>query len=109
MKAKSKALQLNIHYTKVIFAVLGAALFLLLFLYSYFINASVLNIVERKEIEKKLVETNSYVSALESEYFKQIGGVNLDLAFSLGFEEVSNSNFAYRKSSDARTVTLNRN
>ena len=106
---QTKALQLNIHYTKVIFAVLGAVLFLLLFLYSFFINASVLNIVERKNIEKKLSETNSYVSTLETEYFNHIDNVNLDLALSVGFEEVSSSNFAYRKASDGRTVTLNRN
>ncbi len=104
---QTKALQLNIHYTKVIFAVLGVALFLLLFLYSFFINASVLNIVERKSIEKKLVETNSYVSSLETEYFNNINNMNLDFALSLGFNEVSSSNFAYRKSSDGRAVTLN--
>ena len=106
---KTKALQLNIHYTKVIFAVFGVVLFLLLFLYSYFINASVLNIVERKEIEKSLAETNSYVSSLEAEYFNHIDDMNLDLAASLGFKEVLSSNFAYRKTSDVRTITLNRN
>ena len=103
---KSKASQPNIHNTKVNFAVLGAALFLLLFLYSFFINASVLNIVERKNIEKKMSETNSHLSSLETEYFNHINNINLDLALSIGFEEVSSSNFAYRKPSDGRTLSL---
>jgi len=97
----------NIEYSKL--AVLGLILllFTMVSMYSYLINASVLNVVERKNIEKAISRLGSNVSGLETEYFVKVDSVDIGLAMSMGFKETGDTAFAVRKTMAKQLVTLN--
>jgi len=97
----------NIEYSKLAIAGLVVSLFTLISIYSYFINASVLNVVERKNIENAISTLGSNVSGLETEYFVKVDSVNIDLALSMGFKKIENTSFAVRKTMAKQLVTLN--
>jgi len=105
---KTMALKFNnIEYSRLAITGLIVLLFALVSIYSYFINASVLNVVERKNIENTISTLGSNVSGLETEYFVKVDSVNIDLAISMGFKEMENASFAVRKTMAKQLVTLN--
>jgi len=104
---KIKTLKLNINNEQMaIFSLMGIVVSLL-FAYAYFINASVLYVVERKTAEKESVVVLSRISDMETEYFRISEGISISLAHSLGFQEAEKISFADRKSVVRRAVTLN--
>lgn len=68
-------------------------------LYTYFLNATILNIVERKSVERTIAETNIHISELESAYMTASVDVTPDLAASLGFVESTAIAYAKRDAS----------
>ena len=56
------------HQTQRLFYIV-ASLFLILFgLYVYFVSASVVHVIARKEVDKEIAQVNSHISDLESQY-----------------------------------------
>ncbi len=103
----TKVLKLNIDNNKLVLMSLGVLLVSLFVLYSYFVNLSVLNVVERNNIEESIALTESKVSELESEYFTLIGDINMQNVLAYGLSEPENIKYAQRKSTEKKVVTLN--
>jgi len=104
---KTKTLKSNIKNQKTIFWVLASAIFVFILLYSYFVNASVLSVVERKKINQELSITSSRVAELESKYFSSINNITLNLALNSGFVETRTNVFITRKALARDVLTLN--
>lgn len=86
----------NIFWSFVAFAVFLSASYL------YFVNRTVVNAVERQNIEKEIILISSQISDLEESYLGLKNKINLDYAFSKGFIKVSNEKYVSAK-------TLNKN
>ncbi|HXK35084.1 MAG TPA: hypothetical protein VJ103_01090 [Candidatus Paceibacterota bacterium] len=65
--------------------------------YLYIVGSITFNVIERKNIENEIKNSNSQLSQLELEYLSLDREINLDLAWTLGFIENSNTFFAERK------------
>ncbi|MCK5095882.1 MAG: hypothetical protein KAR24_00855 [Candidatus Pacebacteria bacterium] len=90
---QAKTLQFN-KRTISFWSILSAMLLMLL-LYTYFLNATILHIVERKTVEQKIAETTIHISELESVYMKLSTEVTPIVAGSLGFVEPDHVIFAH--------------
>ena len=66
---------------------------LLLVLYGYFLNSAIHNVVNREKAENKVAEISSKIGELEYQYIALKNGITSDLAYSLGFETLSNPTF----------------
>ncbi len=66
----------------------------LLIAYLYFVNASVIKLVERKNEENVIKSMGGELTKLESEYMRLTAGLNMELAKKLGFESVTKMEFA---------------
>jgi hypothetical protein len=87
---------LHIHPFKIVFwSTLGVFVISAL-LYVYFLNATILHIVERKSAERSIADTNIAISELEYEYLALSSTVTLEYAHSLGFVEAEDTLFARR-------------
>jgi len=93
------------HYDKKIFLILVSSIFFFILLYMYFINAAVLNVVEREKLSGEINLLQANVAALESEYAVLRGQITLPTAYSLGFKEVSAAQFIERQ--PLSSVSLN--
>jgi len=64
--------------------------------YIYFVSASVVHVVMRKEINQEIASLSSYVSRLESKYIDSQHKVSNDIASMDGFVEVNEKIFIDR-------------
>ena len=55
-------------------------------LYMYFVSASVVHVVMRKELDAAITETSSHVASLETTYIEAQHEVSADIASLQGFE-----------------------
>lgn len=79
---------------------------LLFFSYGYFIEASVGNIVERKNVEKDIALLNSSLGSLELNYVALKETVGVQKAYELGFVETKKVSFVEKTSENVK-LTLN--
>jgi hypothetical protein len=70
-------------------------------LYAYFVSASVVHVVMRKEVDREIAAQASYVSQLETQYIEAQHSVSEDIASLKGFTSASKKIFI-----DARETTL---
>ena len=77
----------KIHTEKLIFNILVIGILASALLYAYFVSSSVLNIVQRKNIEANINIASSRVGDLESEYIFLTKNITLQYARTLGFSE----------------------
>ena len=77
----------KIHIEKLIFNTLVIGILVSALLYVYFVSSSVLNIVQRKNIEATINFASSDVGNLESEYIFLTKNITLQYARTLGFSE----------------------
>jgi hypothetical protein len=76
------------HQQRLFFAVLS--LFLILFgLYVYFISASVVHVIARKEVDGEIARVNSHVSDLEAQYMAAKQAVAPETIAEYGFVPAS--------------------
>lgn len=76
---------------------------LLSFAYVYFVQSSIVNVVEREGINKEIASISIKVSSLEAEYLKMRNAINIDVATRQGFKEDFNKiNFANIPSGSAK-------
>lgn len=89
---------------------LFAVLIFLACLYLYFITATVLNVIARKDALGKVARIQGSIGGLEQEYFALSGEVNPASAKGLGLAPVSNTSYVYRPGNvGAATIAGNDN
>lgn len=75
----------------------------LAFMYLYFVQSSVFNIVERERISGEISTVSAKVSVLEANYITMRSAINIDTASSLGFsEDFDKINFANVATGDVK-------
>jgi hypothetical protein len=92
-----KVLQIN--REKTIFWSLLTILFISIFFYMYFINTTIHNVVLRQNLEAEASKLSLSIGNEEFQYITKRNEVTLQLAYSLGFKEVSDKTFVYRNPS----------
>lgn len=78
------------------FLIVSSALFTVFILYIYFISASVVHVVIRKEIDQDIARMSSHVSSLESKYIEAQHSISADIASLAGYQETSDKVFITR-------------
>lgn len=68
-----------------LFYVALSLLVLMLCLYMYFVSASVMHVVMRKEVDTHIAEASTVISELESTYIEMQHNVSSDIATHRGF------------------------
>jgi len=85
-----------------IFGLLLTGIFIMFGFYLYFVNAAVLEAVDKKQNLRRLQELTLEYQRLEEIYFKTLSQFNLEYAYSLGFVNQSQGDIAIRQTSMAR-------
>lgn len=94
---KASALQYN--KTKfLVFWTLITLLLLSFFVYIFFVNSAIVNIVDRKVLSSEHKNITAHISELESEYFQLQSKITPEYAKDLGFIESDDTMFAVRGS-----------
>ena len=83
-----------------------ACLAVSVFLYMYFLSASVFHVVMRKEIDKEVTASNSTLSSLETEYIEAQHEVSEEIASLRGYTRTEKKVFIDRTES---TLSLSTN
>ena len=91
---------------RIVFRALGAVLFVLLCGYFYFVSASVLNIIARKEADAKSASLQTSVAQMEQRYFALRDSVTPQEAASLGLSRVSDTQYVYVPGNAASAGTV---
>ena len=101
---------INNNIEKRLFYTFSSIFVISLLSYGVFLSSIVFNIVARKNIENESRLLSSKIGQLELEYLSLSGKVDMQLAQSLGFNEVikTNSHFASRKVT-TKSVALTNN
>lgn len=87
------------HIERMMFLFLMIILGFSFFLYLVFVGQTIVNIVERKNIENENRVLSSRVNKLELSYLSETNKIDLALAYSLGFQDSKNTVFAPASSS----------
>jgi hypothetical protein len=87
----------NIEVRRVIFNVMLSILVALTLWYVVILANMVLNIIQRKTLEKEMLSLSGEVSNLELSYLSVSSSVDMNLSSTMGFKETK-INFATRKS-----------
>ncbi len=88
-------------YERVAFRVLFAVLGIVLCGYLYFVGASVLNIIARKEATRASAALQSNIAMLEKQYFVLSEAVTPQSGGALGLAPVNETEYVYRPGSTA--------
>lgn len=72
------------------------ALLALCFAYLYFVGASVMNIIARKEMSAEATRLQSAIASIEQEYFALANDIDESVAVSYGLAPVENTQYIYR-------------
>lgn len=81
-----------------IFWLLSAGLLLCGPLYVYYVNAAIVNIVDRKQAEAETRDVAANISELEALYYERSSVITPEFAYEQGFIESSHTLFAIRGS-----------
>ena len=91
---KEKILQVN--REKILFHALVGILVLCAGFYMYFINATVHNVVARQNFETESSQLTLAIGSEEFQYISKRNSVTLDLAYSMGYKDVSKKTYISR-------------
>jgi len=83
----------------------GMALLILIAVYIYFVSATVMHVVERKETMNKVAQKNSEISKLETIYIAAQHSVSADIATLDGFV-VSDKKIFVSRTPDTAALSL---
>lgn len=93
---------------RVLFRVLIIVLFGLVASYMYFVSASVLNVIARKEAITNMASLGSEVSLLERDYYTAAAAITPGEGARLGLTPVSNTRYVHRPGTvGAATISTN--
>ena len=90
---------------RALFVLLGA----LFCAYLYFVGASVLNIIDRKEASAEVTRLQSTIAGMEKEYFVLTSAVGPLAAVELDLTRLSGTDYVYRPGNAASADTIERN
>lgn len=99
------ALSIEYSFERVAFRVLFALLGIILCGYLYFVGASVLNIIARKEASRSSVALQSSIAVLEKQYFALSSAVTPQTGSNLGLTKVNDTDYVYRPGATAAAET----
>ena len=104
---KANILQKNTVQKRIFFA-LAAAILSVSLLYVYFMSASVVHIVSRQHVEKRITDLSSRISELEQSYMSLSKEITRSYARDLGFDEPAAVSYTSRDAfaADVRTPLL---
>lgn len=88
--------QINIQEKRILWYLVGALFFVLLF-YGYFVNATIINIVDRQNIIKEVYSLESLIGDMEAQYNNLRSILTYEHAALIGFNEPSNQIFVSQK------------
>lgn len=94
---------------RLVFQVLFVILFTLIVGYLYFVTASVLNIIARKEANIVSGRLEGAIASMEQEYFALSESIDAESASSLGLAPLHNTAYVYRPGSTAAAGTIEPN
>jgi len=97
---KTRVLRLD--QRKLFFLSFVFVLFLIGF-YLFSVNATVFNVAERTQIEKEVNLLEHKIGELEFDLIAERSNIDMELAYSFGFEEAKNIKFISKKSVAIRT------
>lgn len=80
-----------------VFHVLFAVFVIVFVLYFYFFSHTILNVIDRKNLESSVRDLSSKVDSLGIKYIELSKTIDYNLALSLGFKESVDTHFASRK------------
>jgi len=83
-------------------------LLVLCFGYLYFVGASVLNIIARKEASAETIRLQSAIATMEQEYFALTHSVDASVASTIGLTTVAKTQYVYRPG-NAAAATISSN
>jgi hypothetical protein len=109
MNKKISILAIEFPYERAAARVLFALLVLLLCGYVYFVGASVLHIIARKEASAKTTQLQSAIASMEQQYFALSHSVDKSTAGELGLAPVSGTQYVYRPGNAASAGVVARN
>lgn len=81
---------------RVLFRILCAALVILIGSYVYFVSASVLNVIARKEAIAQRASIASALAELESKYYAAAKGITPDTGEYLGLDSADSTKYVHR-------------
>lgn len=84
------------HYKKIFFWMTLAVFLSSVLLYVYYLNATILHIVERKSAEQSISKITMHISELEYTYMEISTTITQDHAYTLGFKAPEDTVFARR-------------
>lgn len=105
MNKKLSTLAFEHPYERVAFMALFGVLALFICGYFYFVGASVLNIIERKEASSEIERLHSSIAMLEQEYFALQTRVTPLAAQDMGLTAVSDTAYIHRPGNAAINTT----
>lgn len=88
------------HTERAVFNFLVSVLAVSFATYVLFVAITILNIVERKNLEMASLTLKSKVTELELNYLSETRKIDLDLAYSSGFKDAANTAFVSRKGAE---------
>lgn len=101
MNTKLAILSIEYVYERTAARVLFALIGLAVLAYLYFVGASVLNIIARKEAARAASSLQGSIAALEKQYFALESTVTPESASSLGLAPVAGAQYVYRPGATA--------
>jgi hypothetical protein len=101
MNTQLAILSVEYLYERVAFRVLFALLGVALLGYLYFVGASVMNIIERKEASHAAAALQGSIAGLEKQYFALSESITPQNGAALGLAPLSNADYVYRPGATA--------
>lgn len=71
--------------------------------YAYFVNKTVLHVVERKDLQEEIALSSARIAEMEYAYMQEKSQLTQEYAYTLGFREVKEQHFVTRGSGDVVT------
>ena len=96
MQKRSSIMTLEHEYERVAIKWLFILLASLVCAYLYFVSASVLNVIARKEALQSMSDITSSIASMEQRYFNLSQSMTKDTASNLGLAPVSSTAYVYR-------------
>lgn len=88
----------KVYFYTLLFLVVAGSMF-----YAYFVNQTVLDVVERKQLETEISERGAAIAQMEFTYMSKKNEITKDYARSLGYHEAQDKKYVRRTNT---TLTL---
>lgn len=91
---------------RMIMRILLALIAISIFGYLYFVSASVLNVMARREADAQTVKLQSSIADMERQYFALEKGIDASSASALGLAPVAPAQYVFRPGNAASAATI---